>query len=265
MPDQPALPGLPAAAGADDRRAELIAAALADDLSPAEADEFARLRASDPSVDVELAELGGLPGALADLGGWDDARPGDLLVRRVAAIADGAGAGTDADAAAHRAPDTGPGEAPSASPAPPRALHPRRALVTALGAAACLLVGAAVGALVVQPRDAVVQGPPGTLGAVEGIDFAGAPDGVRVDGDLVAHTWGTETLLTVEGLPTGTPFSVVVVDDAGREYESGAFLGSEVEIDCALNAAVSRDHVAAVEIRGADGDVAVAEVPAVGA
>jgi len=263
MPDQPALPGLPAAAGADDRRAELIAAALADDLSPAEADEFARLRASDPSVDVELAELGGLPGALADLGGWDDARPSDLLARRVAAIADGTAA--DADAAAPRTADAGPGEAPPASPAPPRALRPRRALVTALGAAACLLVGAAVGALVVQPRDAVVQGPPGTLGAVEGIDFAGAPDGVRVDGDLVAHTWGTETLLTVEGLPAGTPFSVVVVDDAGREYESGAFLGSEVEIDCALNAAVSRDHVAAVEIRGADGDVAVAEVPAVGA
>ncbi|MBD8728791.1 hypothetical protein [Frigoribacterium sp. CFBP 13707] len=272
------MPGTP---GSDDRRAELVAAALGDDLSPAEADEFARLRAADPTIDRELAELGGLPGALAGLGSWQDVEPSAELRRRVEGVAGpeapGATASTTGPAPvagtappAPRAPQA-PGHAsapaptaPSAPSAPVTPLRPRRRpLLTVLGAAACLALGAGVGALVAAPRDTTPEGPAGTLGAVEPIDFAGAPTGVRVEGDLVAHTWGTETLLTVTGLPVGTAFSVVVIDDEGGEHPSGAFLGTEVEIDCQLNAAVTRDHVRSVEIRGADGELAVAAVPAV--
>jgi len=238
------------------RRDELIAAALADDLSPAEAAEFAALRAEDPGIDAELAELAALTARLADLpepdgraggAGWVDLEPSAELRRRVAGIA-----GADAPV----------------TPLPARSTRrpSRRTLLTALGAAACLAVGAGAGALVATPRDGHVDGPPGTLGAVEPVAFAGAPSGVEVDGDVVAHTWGTETLLTVTGLPAGDPFTVVVVGDDGREYESGTFLGTDVEIDCSLNAGVLREDVAAVEIRGADGaDIAVAEVPAVDA
>ena len=242
---------------ADDRRAELMAAALADDLAPAERAELDRLRAADPTVDDELALLGGLPAALGGVGGWDDAAPGDDLRRRVEAVADGAPRATTSATSAQESPVT--------RSAPVTPLRRPRRLVAVLAAAACLVVGAGAGALLAAPRDGTVAGPPGTLGAVEHIEFAGVPDGVSVDADLVAHTWGTETVLTVDGLPEGDAFSVVVVDDRGREHESGAFLGSTVEIDCRLNAAVTREHVAAVEIRGADGDVAVAEVPAVGA
>ena len=244
---------------ADDRRAELIAAALADDLSPAERAELDRLRAADPTVDDELALLGGLPADLGGVGDWDDVAPGDDLRRRVEAVAD-PGAAPRATASASSAQ-----ESPVTRSAPVTPLRRPRRLVAVLAAAACLVVGAGAGALLAAPREATVAGPPGTLGAVEHIEFAGVPDGVSVDADLVAHTWGTETVLTVDGLPEGDAFSVVVVDDRGREHESGAFLGSTVEIDCRLNAAVTREHVAAVEIRGADGDVAVAEVPAVGA
>ena len=270
------MPGTPAS---DDRRAELVAAALGDDLSPAEADEFARLRAADPTIDQELAELGGLPGALAGLGSWQDAEPSAELRRRVEGVAGaeapGATASTTGPAPvagtappAPRAPGPAPAPASASAPTAPSApvtpLRPRRRpLLTVLGAAACLALGAGVGALVAAPRDSTPEGPAGTLGAVEPIDFAGAPTGVRVEGDLVAHTWGTETLLTVTGLPVGTAFSVVVIDDEGGEHPSGAFLGTEVEIDCQLNAAVTRDHVRSVEIRGADGELAVAAVPAV--
>ena len=262
------MPGTPAS---DDRRAELVAAALGDDLSPAEADEFARLRAADPTIDQELAELGGLPGALAGLGSWQDAEPSAELRRRVEGVAGpeapGATASTPGPApVAGTAPPAphAPGHAPEALSAPVTPLRPRRRpLLTVLGAAACLALGAGVGALVTAPRDSTPEGPAGTLGAVEPIDFAGAPTGVRVEGDLVAHTWGTETLLTVTGLPVGTAFSVVVIDDEGGEHPSGAFLGTAVEIDCQLNAAVTRDHVRSVEIRGADGELAVAAVPAV--
>jgi hypothetical protein len=248
----------------DDRRAELIAAALGDDLSPAEADEFAHLRAADPTIDVELADLGGLPGAVAGLGSWQAAEPSDELRRRIEGVAvredaDATASGSGLALVAGAVPP-----APLAAPAPVAPLRPRRRpLLTVLGAAACLAVGVGVGALVVAPRDAAPEGPAGTLGAVEPIDFAGAPSGVRVEGDLVAHTWGTETLLTVTGLPVGTAFSVVVIDDEGGEHPSGAFLGTEVEIDCQLNAAVPREHVSSVEIRGAEGELAVAEVPAV--
>lgn len=240
------------------RRDELIAAALADDLSPDERVELDALRAADPGIDAELAALAGVTGRLADLGavdGWHEAEPDDALRRRIAAIG---------------VPAAGPEEARLTTPHPvaPRGrvapVRRRRALLAVLGAAACLAVGAGAGALIATPRDSHVEGPAGTLGAVEHVSFVGAPSGVEVDGDVVAHTWGTETVLTVEGLPSGDPFTVVVVGDDGREYASGTFLGSDVTIDCSLNAAVLREHVSAVEIRGADGsDIAVAEVPAV--
>ena len=265
------------------RRDELIAAALADDLSPAEAAEFAALRAEDPGVDAELAELGALTARLADLpepdgraggAGWVDIEPSAELRRRVAGIAGADAPAVDAaprlDATvtrdAHAAPVTPLPDRSARRPARTTRRPSRRTLLTVLGAAACLAVGAGAGALVATPRDGHVDGPPGTLGAVEPVAFAGAPSGVEVDGDVVAHTWGTETLLTVTGLPAGDPFTVVVVGDDGREYESGTFLGTDVEIDCSLNAGVLREDVAAVEIRGADGaDIAVAEVPAVDA
>lgn len=239
-----------------DRRGELVAAALADDLSPDEADELARLRAADPTVDEELALLGAVVARTGALDGWQEVEPGDDLRRRVHAVADGPAPeerhAADAVADEHLAP---------VAPLPRR----RRLLLTVVGAAACLAVGAGLGALATAPRDAVVEGPPGTLGAVEHLDFRDVPVGVDLDADLVAHTWGTETVLVVDGLPVGDAFSVVVVDDRGQEFSSGAFLGSEVPVDCRLNAAVLREHVASVEIRGADGEVVTAELPAVGA
>jgi hypothetical protein len=271
------------------RRDELIAAALADDLSSAEEAELAALRAADPTVDAELTELAALTARLGDLGdltghqggaGWVDLEPSDDLRRRIAGIAASESAASESatESAASEADPGGATESTRASsstvvapvtPLSPRAgrrAPSRRTLVTALGAAACLAIGAGVGALVAAPRDASVDGPPGTLGAVEPVAFSGAPSGVEVDGDVVAHTWGTETLLTVTGLPAGDPFTVVVVGSDGSEYESGTFLGTDVEIDCSLNAAVLREDVAAVEIRGADGaDIAVAEVPGVDA
>ncbi|KQS17009.1 hypothetical protein [Frigoribacterium sp. Leaf186] len=255
------------------RRDELIAAALADDLSPAERAEFDELRAADPGVDAELDSLGVVVGGLSTFGRWDDVAPSDRLRDRVAAIdaggafgvagaAGGAGAaGDDADAA-DGADATVTRIGPHVAAA--RSGRGRRPLLIAVAAAACLAVGAGGGALLATPRDTVVDGPAGTLGATEHVDFTGQPAGVDLDGDLVAHTWGTETVLSVDGLPTGSAFTVVVVGDDGREYESGAFLGSDVRVDCRLNAAVLRPDVASVEIRAADGhDIAVASVPPV--
>ncbi|PPF59329.1 hypothetical protein C5C13_06195 [Clavibacter michiganensis] len=248
----------------DDRRGELIAAALADDLSPAETAELAAMRAADPTIDEEIALLGGLPSAIRGVGAWQEAEPSDELARRVGLIADGRSeaeptAATPTTTPADRSVDLDARRAHRGS-------RPRRTALLIAGAAACLAIGAAGGAFLATPRADVATGPAGTLGAVEGVSFAGAPAGVDVEGEVVAHTWGTETLLTVDGLTVGDSYSVVVVDAAGEEHPSGTMLGSAVRIDCRLNADVLRQDAASVEIRDAAGDrVAVAELPPISA
>lgn len=104
------------------------------------------------------------------------------------------------------------------------------------------LVAAASGS---RPRflDAPPEGPPGTLGAIEQITFADVPAGTTVDASLVAHTWGTETLLEIEGAALGETFEVLLVDHDGARYGSGSFIGTEATVVCAMNAAVHRTPV----------------------
>jgi len=245
----------PDAAEPDDRRAELIAAVLADDLSPAETAELEAMRAADPTIDAEIALLGGLPSAIRGVGAWEDAEPSAELARRIGLISDG-----DAE----RRMTDGPADLDARRAR--RGSRTRRTALAIAGAAACLAIGAAGGALLATPRADVATGPAGTLGALEDVTFAGAPAGVDVQGEVVAHTWGTETLLAVDGLTVGDSYSVVIVDAAGGEHTSGTMLGSAVRIDCRLNADVLREDAAAVEIRDAAGDrVAVAELPPVSA
>jgi hypothetical protein len=246
----------PAPVEPDDRRGELIAAALADDLSPAETAELQAMRAADPTIDEEIALLGGLPPAIRGVGGWQEAAPSDELARRIGRIADGHG-----EAAADRDDRDDRDDLASR-----RATRVRRPALLIAGAAACLVIGAAGGVFLAAPRADLATGPAGTLGAVEDVTFAGAPAGVDVEGDVVAHTWGTETVLSVDGLPAGDSFTVVVIDAAGGVHASGTMLGSAVRIDCRLNADVLREDAAAVEIRDAAGDrVAVAELSPVSA
>jgi len=226
-----------------DRRAELVAAAASDDLNPDEARELALLRATDPSIDVEIAELRAMIGDLGDTP-WDSSEPDAALRDRVLAI----------------------GEAlPAPAPVVPIARGRRWAVGLAL--AACVAGGAVIGGGAVgllDGDDGPRPGAPGVLGALEHIDFSGEPAGVSIDGSLVAHTWGTETILEVAGLPAGESYSVVLVGADGASVDSGTFFGSTVTIDCRMNAALDRPEVDAVEIRDMSGAVvAAAELPAV--
>ncbi len=289
----------PRASGSDaaaDRRAELLAGALADDLSPEERTELDALLVIDPDARTELAELQGLVDrSRAVLDGTRDARPSDALRARVlgipaaeqedlaehdgrrrAAATGATGAGFVASQPAVAGAASGAASSATArTPGRTRASSRRRpiiALVTT--AAACLALGAAV-ALGAQslvgpaptgsaiPLD-VATGAPGELGAVEPIDFAGEPRGVAIDAALIAHTWGTETVLEIDGFAAGDAFDVVLIGSDGAALSSGGFLGSAVTIECRINAALLREDVAAVEIRDARGAiVATAELPAV--
>ncbi|PPI19026.1 hypothetical protein C5D34_12950 [Rathayibacter sp. AY1B1] len=230
----------------DGRREELLAAALAGDLSAEEAREFELLRAADPSIDRELASFGAVVDRLGALGRWEEAEPSPELRSRVAALA---------------------GERPerTARVRAPRLRAPRlRAVLAVAAAAALLVVGGVAGAALRSADERPVAGPPGTLGAVEAIAFDERTAGVTLDGSLVAHTWGTETILRGTGFALGESYDLVLVTGSGERLPSGSFLGSSAELDCEMNAAVLRESVAAVEITDAGGAlVASAALPAV--
>lgn len=244
---------------ADERRDELVAAAVTDDLDDAERAELDALRASDPRVQAEIDELRAVSdrlGALAPgprASAWRDDEPSPALAGAVLASTEGSGS-------ARRS------ARPSARPS-----APRRRLGLVAAAVALVAVGAG-GALGVQQLvsddtaedDLAVQGPPGTLGAVEPVAFAADDDPADVDAALVAHTWGTEAVLDVEGLPPGQVYDVVFLDVDGTEVSAGAFLGSTVEIHCSVNAAILREDVRVLRIQLPDGTVVrSAELPAV--
>ena len=228
-----------------DRRAELLGAAAADDLQPGEQAELDALLAADPTAGAELAELRESAALLHGLGGdWEEPELPAGLAGRVAT------ATADAEPEA--------GEQPTSAPAVPAA---RRRSWLLAAAAACVAAGVA-GTLAVQAVvGAPVTGPPGTLGAVEEIDFRGEPAGVVVEAALVAHTWGTETVLDIDGLTVGASYVVVVVAGDGTELDSGTFIGSEVPVVCRMNAALLREDVARVEIRDAAGGLVMAADP----
>lgn len=237
-----------------DRRAELIAAAAAEELTHDEAHELDELRRIDPTVDLEIDELRELIRSVATaVPHWDAGEPSAGLRARVAEIADdGVSDGVSVSHLdRHRA----------TRKAAPR----RRWTVSILAAAACLVLGFGVGALVLPGGPSGPKpGTPGELGANEQIEFGGEPAGVDIDASVVAHTWGTETIMQIEGLTPGESYELWLIDDEGEPHASGSFTGSTVVIDCRMNTATLRPDAASLEIRDGTGAlVTVASLPAV--
>ena len=232
----------------DERIEELIIAAVADELTPLERVELDELRAVHPWIDDEIASLRSVAERVSIEGdGWRELPVSAALRERVLGAS---------------------GVASSAASAAPSA--PRRGFAPLL-AVACLVIGVVTGAGIASlaasdPGPSVAEpaptGPVGTLGAIEPVTMRADP-GIDVDADVIAHTWGTEALLEIEGLAVGETYAVVFVGADGAEYSAGEMLGSEVPIVCRLNAALLREDAVRVEIRDAGSDVvAGAELPA---
>lgn len=240
----------------DDRRAELLGAALGGDLSAAERRELDLLREQDPQLDAELAALGDLASTLGDTRHpWrSEAPPPDLGTRVSAMVA-------AAEAGGVRGSDDDPGDELAARRRP----HGMGVYLGRAAAAVVLVAAGAVGALTAQQwTQAPPDGPPGTLGAVEPIVFAGQPAQSEITAHVVAHTWGTETLLEIDGLREGVSVDVILVDLEGNTIDSGSFLGTEVTVECAMNAAILREEVAQIRLTSDDGSVdAAADLPRV--
>ncbi len=238
----------------DDRRAELIAGAVADDLDDTETAELRELASSDPTVDIDIAELRALTetvGSRGPAGPWLEFSASPELRARVL--------GTTGDSVLR-----------SIHEEDAQRFGGRRRSAGLMAAAA--VVGLVVGGGVVlgvdtfraKPEEpaAAITGPPGTLGAYEQVAFTTSRPNVDIEGGLVAHTWGTETVLDMDGISERGPYEVVLVDRSGTELPSGTFLGSDVTIECRMNAAVLRGDVTEIEIRSSDGSVlASAQLP----
>lgn len=251
----------------DDRVSELIAAAVAGELSAADAVELDALRRSHPWIDDEIASLSALVLRLdAAEVTWSEASSEassdtSLRDRITAGIASEELASEELASAQPSPASAPPARVPAPVASPVRRRSPRWAALM-LGAAACIGIGVGAGIIVPAALSAPPSGPPGTLGAVEHIDVRDESAGTAIDADLVAHTWGTEAVVDASGLDVGATYAIVFIGTDGSEFSAGEMLGSSVAIHCRVNAAVLREDVARLEIRDAAGDpVAAAELP----
>lgn len=119
--------------------------------------------------------------------------------------------------------------------------------------AAGVLAGAAAAAAVTV---AVLPDPPAGAPVLAVRQVTTAP-GVTATAGLVDHTWGVELKLVATGLPAGRAYDVRIVDDGGREYDSGAFLGVDRTITCSMNASVLLADAARFEVLDPAGAVVI--------
>jgi len=122
----------------------------------------------------------------------------------------------------------------------------RELLLGGIAASATAVAGYAGGRA--QDSDTPVAGPP-----TEEIEFRGQPQTVAAQARLINHTWGTELMLEVSGLPAGETYDVLYLDGAGAVTQAGSFLGvADVVMVCRFNAAPLRAVVRSIEVRTAD-------------
>lgn len=129
-----------------------------------------------------------------------------------------------------------------------RARRRERLRRSAFAAAAAVALVAA--ALAVVPRLLAPEVP------LEPVSFSTTAPGVNAEANLVAHTWGTETKLVASGLDDDQTYRVVLLTEDDTRVSSGSFIGTgDEEIECSLNAALSRSRATALEVRSSDGDL----------
>jgi Putative zinc-finger len=85
---------------------------------------------------------------------------------------------------------------------------------------------------------------------LEPLSFSGEAPGVEVEGDLIAHPWGTEIRLDVSGLRDGQTYRVTLVSEDGKRVNSGTFIGIwDKPLRCTFNAALLREDADRLEVR----------------
>lgn len=192
----------------------------------------------------EHEKLRAVVGALGETAPVPDESPPPELEERVVSGVLGAGYGT---AGSTSADDTSGVRRSRSGPA-----GWRRGLI-GLGVAAAAVIFVVVG---VFAFDSLTGGPEEYgLGDEEPITFVETPASVAADGTVIAHTWGTELVLEVEGLQSGEVYTATLESADGSPVPAGTFVGVEgVKIDCQLNGAVLREDTRSVSITDESGE-----------
>jgi hypothetical protein len=90
---------------------------------------------------------------------------------------------------------------------------------------------------------------------VEPVPFSVAP-GVEVEGNLIAHAWGTEIRLVVSGSRDGQTHRVTLVSEDGERVNAGTFIGNgERTLRGTFNAALLREDADMLEVRTSGGEL----------
>ena len=125
--------------------------------------------------------------------------------------------------------------------------HGRRSRWSALAAAAICVVaiGLAGFTWLLEPAVALVEPVP----------FSVAP-GVEVEGNLIAHAWGTEIRLIVSGMRDGQTYRVTLVSENGERVNAGTFIGiGDKQLRCTFTAALLRKEADRLEVRTSGGEL----------
>jgi hypothetical protein len=91
--------------------------------------------------------------------------------------------------------------------------------------------------------------------ALEPLSFSVAP-GMEVEGNLIAHAWGTEIRLVVSGLRDGQTHRVTLVSEDGERVNAGTFIGAgDKPVRGTFTAALLRKDAARLEVRTPGGEL----------
>jgi hypothetical protein len=86
--------------------------------------------------------------------------------------------------------------------------------------------------------------------SLEPLSFSGVAPGVELEGNLIAHAWGTEIRLVGSGLRDGQTYRVTLVSEEGDRVNSGTFIGAgDKPVRGTFNAALLRKDAARLEVR----------------
>jgi hypothetical protein len=116
----------------------------------------------------------------------------------------------------------------------------------------------------------VVMGLAGVAGllvsevSAEQLSFSDKARGVDVNGDLIAHDWGTEIQLVVSGLRAGQKYIVTLISEAGDEVNFGTIIGTgDKQLECTFNTEkLSREEATRLEVHTPGGELAfLAKLP----
>ncbi len=90
----------------------------------------------------------------------------------------------------------------------------------------------------------------------ERLSFSGEARGAEVEGNLIAHDWGTKIRLVVSGMRDGQTHRVTLVSEDGERVNAGTFFGTgDKPLRGTFNAALVREDADKLEVRTPDGEL----------